>query len=111
MNKFVQRDNSTRIRYGSRVDQEIIIYHYPFKLEFLRDDKVEMVVNERNLLNVEHWRPKSVKKEQQQEKEGQVGDEQMTKVDDAEEEGNEDGMWEESFGGRTDSKPRGNFTR
>jgi mannosyl-oligosaccharide alpha-1,3-glucosidase len=107
VNKLVTRDNSTRIRYGSRVDQELIIHHYPFKLEFWRDDKLEMVLNERNLLNVEHWRPKSVKKEQQQEKEGQVEDEQATKVDDEKDSEEEDGMWEESFNGKTDSKPRG----
>ena len=107
VNKAFTSDNVTRIRYGSRVDQQINIYHWPFKIEFLRDDKVEMVLNERNLFNVEHWRPKSVKKEQQQEKEGAVGDEQMTIVDDGDEEGDEDGMWEESFNGKTDSKPRG----
>lgn len=105
VNKLVTRDNSTRIRYGSRVDQEIIIHHWPFKIEFLRDNTVEMVLNERNFLNVEHWRPKSVKKEQQQDKEGETGDEQMAKEEDDED--NEDGMWEESFNGKTDSKPRG----
>jgi mannosyl-oligosaccharide alpha-1,3-glucosidase len=107
VNEFVTRDNSTRIRYGSRVDQEIIIHHYPFKIEFLREDKIEMIFNERNLLNVEHWRPKSMKKEQQQEKEETVVDEQVTKVDNDDEEEEEDGMWEESFNGKTDSKPRG----
>jgi alpha 1,3-glucosidase len=113
VNDIVTRDKSTRIRYGNRVDQEIIIHHYPFKLEFLRDDRVEMVLNERNFLNVEHWRPKSIKKEQEQKKEGQVGDEQTINVDGAdakegeEEEEEEEGMWEESFNGKTDSKPRG----
>jgi mannosyl-oligosaccharide alpha-1,3-glucosidase len=106
VNKLVSRDNITRIRYGSRVDQEIIIHSYPFKIEFLREDKVQMVLNERNLLNVEHWRPKSIKKEQQQEKEGGAGDEQSLKLD-VGEEVEEDGTWEESFNGKTDSKPRG----
>ena len=102
------KDNVTRIRYGNRVDQEILLYHFPFKIEFLREGKVEMILNERNLFNFEHWRPKSVKKEQQQQKEGDAGDEQMTKVDDKEDdEEEEDGMWEESFNGKTDSKPRG----
>ena len=107
VNKFVKRDNSTRIRYGSRVDQEIIVHHYPFKIEFLREDKVEMVLNERNFMNFEHWRPKTDKKKQQQETEGEVGDEQMTKIDDDNGEVEEDGMWEESFNGKLDSKPRG----
>ena len=124
VNKFITKteDNSTRIRYGSRVDQELIIHHFPFKIEFLRNGKVEIVLNERNFMNFEHWRPKSIKKEPQQEKEGQVEDEQMTKVDDSnkkeeeeeeeeEKEEEEDGMWEESFNGKTDSKPRGTTPR
>ena len=106
VNKLVTRDNSTRIRYGSRVDQEIIVHHYPFKIEFLRDDNVEMVLNERNFLNVEHWRPRSIK--EQQEKEEALGDEQVTKVDDEmitrkkkKECGRNHSM------AKTDSKPRG----
>ena len=106
--KAFTSDNVTRIRYGSRVDQQVNIYHYPFKIEFLREERVEMVLNERNLFNVEHWRPKSVKKEQSQQKEGVPEDEQMVIVNDGdEEEEEEDGMWEESFNGKTDSKPRG----
>lgn len=100
------KDNTTRIRYGSRVDQEIVIYHYPFKIEFWRKDTLEMVLNERNFLNVEHWRPKSVKSEQQP-KEGDAVDEQKTTEDEGEEE--EEGMWEETFNGKKDSKPRGIF--
>jgi mannosyl-oligosaccharide alpha-1,3-glucosidase len=109
VNKVWQKDNTTRVRFGSRVDQDIILHHYPFKIEFLRDDTVHMVLNERNLFNVEHWRPKSIKKEEQQAKEGEVGDEQM--AIDVSEELEEDGMWEESFNGKTDSKPRGMHTR
>jgi mannosyl-oligosaccharide alpha-1,3-glucosidase len=108
VNKLVTKDNSTRIRFGSRVDQEIILHHYPFKVEFLRDGAVEVVLNERNFMNVEHWRPKSLKKEQQQDKEGETRDEQMSKEEDDDEE--EDGMWEESFNGNKDTKPRGTPT-
>ena len=107
VNKLVTNDDSTRIRYGSRVDQEIIVHHYPFKIEFLREDKVEMILNERNLLNVEHWRPKKIKKEQQEEKEGEAGDEQILKLDGDNDDEEEEGMWEESFNSKTDSKPRG----
>lgn len=106
VNKMWVNDNTTRVRFGSRVDQDIILHHYPFKIEFMRNNSVHMVLNERNLFNMEHWRPKSIKKEEQQAKEGQIGDEQMTKDDDSEEV-EEDGMWEESFNGKTDSKPRG----
>jgi mannosyl-oligosaccharide alpha-1,3-glucosidase len=118
VNELVTEDNRSRIRYGSHVDQEIIIHHYPFKIEFLREDNVEMVLNERNFLNVEHWRPKSIKKEQEEPKESQVEDESVTKNEDTEkkeedqkedkeEDKEEEGMWEESFNGKSDSKPRG----
>ena len=108
VNKLVTRDNSTRIRYGSRVDQEIIIHHYPFKIEFLREEMLQMVLNERNFFNFEHWRPKSIKKEQKNEKEGEAGDEKITNLG-GEDEEEEDGMWDETFNGKTDSKPRGRY--
>ena len=106
VNKAVREGPVTRVRYGKKVDQEVLIYHDPFKIEFLRAGEIEVVLNERNFLNLEHWRQKRIKKEEQQVKEGAVGDEQMTVVED-EAEDDEDGMWEESFNGKTDSKPRG----
>jgi alpha 1,3-glucosidase len=104
VNKARTEGGTTRVRYGRRVDQEAVIQHDPFRIEFLRGGEVEVVLNERNFMNLEHWRAKSIKKEEQQEKEGEVGDEQTIVVDD---EDDEDGMWEESFSGKTDSKPRG----
>lgn len=122
VNKLVTEDDHARIRYGSRVDQEIIIHHYPFKIEFLREGIVEMVLNERNFFNVDHWRPKPIKKEQET-KEGQAEAENITSEEEGTEneekgqkeereeeeevEDEEQGMWEESFNGKTDSKPRG----
>ena len=105
VNKAVREGPVTRVRYGKKVDQEVLIYHDPFKIEFLRAGEIEVVLNERNFLNLEHWRPKTIK-EEQQDKEGAVVDEHVTVVED-EAEDDEDGMWEESFNGKTDSKPRG----
>lgn len=60
------------------------IDYKPFSVRFLRHNEVHVVLNERNLMNIDHWRPKP-------------------------EEGAEDGMWEETFGGNTDTKPRGKY--
>lgn len=77
----------TRIFYGATNPYEAIVRHKPFEVRFLREGEVHMVLNERNLLNVEHWRPKPEPKE---------GDE-------------DNGEWDETFGGATDSKPRGAY--
>lgn len=69
---------------------EIIINHKPFGIRFLRDGETHVVFNERNLMNIEHWRPKP------EQKEGEEAPKDM-------------GEWEETFGGNTDSKPRGMF--
>jgi hypothetical protein len=57
-------------------------------------------------LNVEHWRARKIK-EQQEEKEGEAEDEQISKLDGDDDEEDEEGMWDESFNSKTDSKPRG----
>lgn len=56
----------------------------PFEARFNRGGETHVILNERHLLNVEHWRPKPVE-----------GDDKC------------DSCWDESFGGNTDSKPRG----
>jgi mannosyl-oligosaccharide alpha-1,3-glucosidase len=106
VNKVVSDGVVTRVRYGKKVDQEVLIYHNPFKIEFLRGGEVEIVLNERNFMNLEHWRAKRIKKEEQPAKEDTVGDEEITVVEGGMED-DEDGMWEETFNGKTDSKPRG----
>lgn len=78
----------TTITYGPD-EFEARITHKPFGVTFLKDKEVYVVFNDRNLMNVEHWRPKVDKPE----------GEQLTQ--------DEETYWEESFGGNTDSKPRG----
>ncbi|KAF8476972.1 glycosyl hydrolases family 31-domain-containing protein [Kalaharituber pfeilii] len=75
----------TKVHYGGATPFEAVIRHKPFEVRFIRDGEVHVVLNERNLLNIEHWRPKPEPKEGEQ----------------------DTGEWDESFGGSTDSKPRG----
>lgn len=77
----------TKVHYGGASPFEAIIRHNPFEVRFVRGGEVHVVLNERHLLNVEHWRAKP---------ETQDGEDM--------------GEWDETFGGNTDSKPRGMIT-
>lgn len=79
----------------------------PLKVELLRDGQVHVAFNEQNLFHMEHFRVKKVGEE--------VQDTPLTIVDGALNQKreefkpfmSEDGAWEETFGGKTDSKPKG----
>lgn len=90
-----------RIQYGPSGRFEAEIRYAPFAVYFKRDGATQIKFNDRGLLNMEHWRPKIEKIE---------GDENANKAEEgavaipAEDEST---WWEETFGGNTDSKPRG----
>ncbi|KAJ5708964.1 Glucosidase 2 subunit alpha [Penicillium malachiteum] len=79
----------TKVQYGPDNKFQAVIRHAPFEIEFQRDGETHVQLNHQGLLNMEHWRPKV-------EKEGE-----------SESAEDESTWWEESFGGNTDSKPRG----
>lgn len=82
----------TKVVYGSSKQFKAVIKHSPFGVSFERDGETHIQLNNRGFLNVEHWRAKPESK----------GDDEKgdSEVDDST-------WWEESFGGNTDSKPRG----
>lgn len=86
--EILKEEGISRVYYGGPNESEAVIKHKPFEVRFIRDGQVHIVLNERNLLNIEHWRPEPEPKE---------GDE-------------DNGEWDETFGGATDTKPRGMFT-
>ncbi|KAH0562027.1 hypothetical protein GP486_003272, partial [Trichoglossum hirsutum] len=88
---------ATRVLYGPSNKFEAVIRHQPFSVEFNRDGQTQVKFNDRGFLNMEHWRPKIEKEEVEGE----------TKVEDTKNSEDEGTWWEESFGGNTDSKPRG----
>ena len=95
----------TNVFYGAGSKHKAVIRHAPFGIEFQRDGETQVKFNERGLLNLEHWRPK-VEKPTEEKKEG----EEESKEEEKKEEpaGEDEGTWwDESFGGNTDSKPRG----
>ncbi len=85
----------TKVLYGPSKNYEAVIRHSSFGIDFKRDEQTHVKFNERSFLNMEHWRPK-VEKEKKEDSE--VG------TDVAEDEST---WWEETFGGNTDTKPRG----
>ena len=95
------RDASkSTVKYGPHGEFEAIVTFAPFGIDFKRDGSTQIKFNDRGLLNMEHWRPK-VDKVTSEEKEGE--EEQV----EAEPSADEGTWWEETFGGATDSKPRG----
>jgi alpha 1,3-glucosidase len=90
-------DGVTTVQFGPSKSYEAVITHKPFGVEFKRDGETQIKLNDRGLLNIEHWRAKV-------EKTAPAEGEEAPK---AEPEVDESTWWEESFGGNTDTKPRG----
>ena len=94
---------TTKVVFGPASKFEAIIKHSPLGVEFKRDGETHITLNERGLLNVEHWRPK-VDKPVKEKKDG----EEVVEAEASQPlEEDESTWWEESFGGNTDTKPRG----
>ena len=89
-------EEETVVRYGPKQQYRAVIRHDPFSIEFFRGDELHIKLNGKGLMNVEHWRPKAEKVEQMEgeKKNAEEGEDEST-------------WWEETFGGNTDSKPRG----
>jgi len=91
---------TTKVAYGPGSRYEAVINHSPFGIDFRRGGSTHVRFNERKLLNVEHWRPKK-------DIEKKEGDEAVVEEASKELAEDESTWWEESFGGSTDSKPKG----
>ncbi|ORY19326.1 glycosyl hydrolases family 31-domain-containing protein [Clohesyomyces aquaticus] len=94
----------TKVYYGAGGKHEAVIRHSPFGIEFKRDGESQIQFNERGLLNMEHWRPKIEKPVDEKEGEEEKKEEEKPEEPKGEDEST---WWDESFGGNTDSKPRG----
>lgn len=98
------KEGVSRIKYGPSSSYEIEIVHSPLKVVFWRDGNVEIILNDRGFMNMEHWRPKDEADTKLMTNEG---DEMGEKVNYSNDEEDREGMWEENFNGKPDSKPRG----
>ncbi|KIX08989.1 uncharacterized protein Z518_00067 [Rhinocladiella mackenziei CBS 650.93] len=95
--KQVSKD-ATEVSWGPDGHLKAVIRHAPFGMEFWSGDEKQVVLNGRGFMNVEHWRPKIDKPAAD---ENQIEQEIIEPAED------ESTWWEESFGGNTDSKPKG----
>ncbi|KAJ4346927.1 glucosidase II [Didymosphaeria variabile] len=95
----------TKVFYGDGSKHQAIIRHAPFGIEFQRDGETQVKFNERGLLNLEHWRSK-IEKPAEEKKDGEEEKKEEEKKEEAAGE-DESTWWDETFGGNTDSKPRG----
>ena len=91
----------TVVNYGPDHRYRAVISHSPFSIDFFRDQQLYVRLNGKGLMNMEHWRPKVDKPET---KEGEEPKEEDRPVEQGEDEST---WWEETFGGNTDSKPKG----
>ncbi|KMU74661.1 neutral alpha-glucosidase AB [Coccidioides immitis RMSCC 3703] len=82
----------TEVKYGPRGEFKAVIRHSPFGISFERDGETQIKFNDKGFLNIEHWRAKIESNGDSQENDPEADDSTW---------------WEESFGGNTDSKPRG----
>ncbi|GAA5875927.1 hypothetical protein JCM8547_008350 [Rhodosporidiobolus lusitaniae] len=92
---------------------EVRVEHKPVLVTFLRDGQPHLVLNERGLFNMEHFRVKQVGGEPEElvVQDPEHPEEQLVVIQDEAFPGflppNEDGMWEETFTSKRDSKPKG----
>jgi alpha 1,3-glucosidase len=88
------QDGFTKVSYGPDNTYQAVIRHAPFSVEFQRDGQTHVQLNNKGYFNLEHWRRKV-----EAPAEGEQ-DVLSTQED-------ESTWWEETFGGNTDTKPRG----
>ena len=91
----------TVVKYGPDNRYRAVISHSPFSVDFYRDDQLHVKLNGRGLINMEHWRAKVEKPEIEEGEKPEEGEHLVERGED------ESTWWEETFGGNTDSKPKG----
>ena len=91
----------TVVNYGPDNRYRAVISHSPFSIDFFRDDQLHVKLNGNGLMNMEQWRSKVEKPETKEGEEPKEGEQPFEQGED------ESTWWEETFGGNTDSKPKG----
>ncbi|SPO06023.1 related to glucosidase II, alpha subunit [Cephalotrichum gorgonifer] len=92
-----QDTSSITVQYGPSSNFQALIKFSPFSVDFQRDGVTQVRFNEQGWMNMEHWRPKVEKKDG----EADAADGEVSTGED------ESTWWDESFGGNTDTKPKG----
>ncbi|MCV5062621.1 hypothetical protein OFM35_29500, partial [Escherichia coli] len=110
-----QDDTQIAVQYGPESKFEASITVAPFSIDLKRDGDTQIKLNDKGLLNMEHWRPRIDASPAPEKQEGEDNSSSETEsaettaaqVPEAYPGEDQNTWWEESFGGNTDSKPRG----
>lgn len=110
----VKREGQT-VKIDLKNDAVVILDESPFSMQVLQNGEPVLLVNSRGLLRFEHTRTKPEAEPPQPADDDAPADENAEKEDhekESKEEGekkesDEEGVWEESFKGHTDTKPSG----
>ncbi|PLW22299.1 hypothetical protein PCASD_15310 [Puccinia coronata f. sp. avenae] len=108
----IGQDQTTITWPGIRaLEYQVVLQYHPLKISLLRDGQPHIVLNERGLFNMEHFRTKSSPDQSEGLLVQDASNPQVSSNLDVLYPGfkdtTEDDMWEETFGGRTDQKPKG----
>ncbi len=103
--EMTEEAGQTRVRYGPSKEFECIITHAPFRMDFKRDGDTHVQFNGRGLLNYEHWRDPTIYEKQADQSSTEPEAEGATSTETPWED--QSTWWDETFGGNTDSKPKG----
>ena len=104
--KGEKTEEETIVRYGPGYRYRAVVKYVPFSIDFFRDDELQIKFNGKGFLNMDHWRPK-IEKEKKESEEPKEGEESATPEKLDHQGADESTWWEETFGGNTDSKPKG----
>ena len=88
---------TSEITWGDNSQFKMVISHAPFGVELWSGGNKQVTLNDHGFMNVEHWRPKVDKPTSEEGSEAKV----------VESEEDESTWWDETFGGNTDTKPKG----
>jgi len=94
--KVLSRDSSSVVLGLGESTSRAVLSFEPFRVDFLRDNQLLLSTNARGMMNFEHIRHKKGSVEAIE-----GGQDELADEDDGPD------MWEESYGGHTDSKPNG----
>ena len=98
---------ATTVPYGPNNQYKAVVKHSPFAINFYRDDEIHVKFNGKGFLNIEQWRPKVESPSKDGDSSSEESSSEQTSTPEAAIQQDESTWWEETFGGNTDSKPKG----
>ncbi|KAK7208183.1 putative alpha glucosidase II, alpha subunit [Myxozyma melibiosi] len=103
-----QADGLYKVKYGPEKQFEAVLDCKTLRIEFFRDGEAHVVLNDRRLLNMDHWQEKPAPAQPKEEGVEEGAEESEASASAAVPKGFPDASeWTDNFGGFTDKKPKG----